>query len=59
MDVVHGIGHCGDVVLGCLGLGDIVDLVCHDCFVALSMVGNNRVCRMLDLLCLGKGKVVV
>ena len=29
MDLIHGLGHGGDVVLGRAGGGVVVDLVCH------------------------------
>ncbi len=29
MDVVHWVGHGGDVLLGCAGAGVVLDLICH------------------------------
>ena len=40
VDLVHGLGHGGDVFLGRAGDGVVVDLVCHFCCVFVFGVGG-------------------
>lgn len=48
VDVVHGVGHGGDVLLGRAGDAVVCDVVCHDaeclCGVCVWQVRIERVC---------------
>lgn len=44
VNVVHWVGHGGDVLLGCAGGGGVVDFVGHVCCAVLVLLGGSFRC---------------